>query len=305
MTDRINTVLERVKDSIPGIRYELNEPMGKHTSFRIGGTVRAMFFPDSANVLVMLLSEITASDVRMLVIGNGTNLLVADALPDMVVINTAGMCAISLQGEDEIYAEAGVSLSTLALFAYEHGLTGLEFAHGIPGTVGGAIVMNAGAYGGEIGDVILSSDVFAPDKGVLTLGNADHSFSYRTSRYSNTEETILSCVVKLQNGNRGDIRTLMDEYASRRRKSQPLDIASAGSTFKRPPLGYAASLIDEAGLRGYRAGRAMVSEKHAGFVVNEGGASFSDVMAVIDHVRETVLKTAGVELEPEVRIITG
>lgn len=304
-TDDVGITLKRIEERIPGIKCKRNEPMKNHTSFEIGGIVRAMLFPDSPEVFVALLLELAAAEVSTLVIGKGTNLLVADSLPDLIVVNTKGMCGIGLSGDGEIHAEAGAALSALAMFAYEQGLTGLEFAHGIPGTAGGAVTMNAGAYGSEIGEVILRTEAFNRENGVFTLENADHCFSYRTSRFSASGEIILSTVVKLQNGSRGDIMALMDDYASRRSKSQPLGIASAGSTFKRPKLGYAAELIDQAGLRGYTAGRAMVSEKHAGFVVNKGGASFADVMAVIDHVRETVLKSSGIELEPEVRIVTG
>jgi UDP-N-acetylmuramate dehydrogenase len=200
-------------------------------------------------------------------------------------------------------AESGILLSKLAVFALEHSLTGLEFAHGIPGTLGGAVSMNAGAYGGEMKDIVVKTTAVAPDSQVFDVIGDAHGFSYRRSRFSEMNHVILSSVLKLDKGDPEVIKSRMDELSRKRRESQPLNLPSAGSTFKRPQGGYAAALIEQAGLKGYVFGGAMVSEKHAGFVVNRGNATFSDVMAVIDHVRETVLKQFSIELEPEVKII--
>ena len=302
-TDDVGAALLKITEALPGIIYLRDEPLRNHTSFRIGGPVRAMFFPDSAGRMIGLLDGLSGENITPLVMGNGTNLLAADSALDIIVINTTGLGSITRTGACELSADAGVPLSALAARAYELGLAGLEFAHGIPGTVGGAVSMNAGAYGSEIKDIVITSEIYDSATGARALDIAGHEFSYRSSRFSYSGEVALSTVFRLREGDPEEIKALMDGYAARRRESQPLEMASAGSAFKRPASGYAAELIDRAGLRGYTAGGAMVSEKHAGFIVNTGEASFSDVMAVIDHVRETVLRTSGVELEPEIRIV--
>jgi UDP-N-acetylmuramate dehydrogenase len=300
----IQNLIEQVMEQYPEIHFRTAEPMAKHTSFRIGGPVKVMFFPDSQEQMVSLCRLAQSCDVRPLIIGNGTNLLVSDAPLDIAVIKTSGgLSRISCSETGEITAGSGVSLSRLSVFAMEHGLTGLEFAHGIPGTLGGAVYMNAGAYGGEMADVVVTTTYLDESIVLRTVCGNDHDFAYRHSRFSDTRCVLLASVLRLLPGEKRAICGRMEELSQKRRASQPLNLPSAGSTFKRPMTGYAAAMIDGAGLKGYTYGGAQVSEKHAGFVVNLGGASFDDVCRVMEHVQETVFKQYGTVLEPEVKII--
>lgn len=241
--------------------------------------------------------------MKPLLIGNGTNLLVSDEGLDTVVIDTsAELSRLDLTGDGEITADAGVSLATLAVFAWKNGLKGLAFAHGIPGTLGGGIVMNAGAYGGELKDVVTEVTALYPD-GVKVLTPAQLDFSYRHSVFSAGEGIVLGAKLKLETGDKDAIKAEMDELMARRKASQPLELPSAGSTFKRPAGYFAGTLIEGCGLKGCRVGGAEVSPKHAGFVVNVGGATCADVLALIEKVRKTVYDAHGVMLEPEVKII--
>jgi len=247
--------------------------------------------------------------------GNGSNLLVGDSSMDLIVINTTRLNNIETNGsyksnsitdsQDAVFiqAESGVLLSKLAVFAFEQELTGLEFAHGIPGTLGGAVVMNAGAYDGEMKDVVCKTTFCDSQTGLSAIEAEEHEFAYRHSRFSNTNEIILSSILRLHKGDKESISEKMSNFSTRRSNSQPLNLPSAGSTFKRPKEGYAAALIEQAGLKGYAIGGAKVSEKHAGFIVNHANASFADVKALIEHVQETVFKHSGVELEPEVKFL--
>ena len=264
-----------------------------------------MAFPEREEQLVLLLKLAQECDARPLVIGNGTNLLVADEGLDRLVIDTSAMNRIT-QGEDPmvLMADAGVSLARLADFACKQGLTGLEFAHGIPGTVGGAVCMNAGAYDGEMKQVVERVTVLFPEEGVQTLSGEEMEFAYRHSLLSDHPEVVvLSAVFRLAPGDPVQIRGKMQELMTRRKTSQPLEYPSAGSTFKRPTGYFAGTLIDQCGLKGFTVGGAQVSEKHAGFVINRGGATFADVMGVITGVQDRVLAEKGVQLEPEVKII--
>ena len=303
--DAISGALNAVRNSLGHIEGRLGEPMKNHTSFKIGGSVRAMFFPKSAEELAELCTAMREFGIRPFIMGNGTNLLFPDGALDIIAVKMTGLSDIRLTGETEITADSGVTLSRLAVFACERGLKGLEFAHGIPGTLGGAVSMNAGAYGGEMKDVIYRTEALRAATEGFSVTGGEHEFSYRQSRFSDTGDIILSSVIRLEKSDSGEIRARMDDLAARRRESQPLNLPSAGSAFKRPESGYAAALIDQAGLKGFTIGGAMVSEKHSGFIVNTGGASFGDVLAVIGHVRETVFKLFGIELEPEVKIIRG
>ena len=298
------TALDKaVGDYLPDLQWICDEPMAKHTSFRIGGPARRMAFPETREQLVVLMGLVLDAGVRPLVIGNGTNLLAADEGLDTVVIDTsARLSRMELTGDDMITADAGVSLTKLALFAWKHGLTGLEFAHGIPGTLGGGIVMNAGAYGGELKDVVAEVTALYPD-GVRTLTPAELDFSYRHSAFSTGEGIVLGAKLRLQKGDGKAIKAKMDDLMARRRASQPLELPSAGSTFKRPTGYFAGPLIEGCGLKGARVGGAEVSPKHAGFVVNAGGATCADVLALIEMVRKTVYDAHGVLLEPEVKIV--
>lgn len=300
----ISAVFEAILKQLPEIEYRRDEAMKNHTSFKIGGNVRAMFFPKTRGDMETLSRILYDNGIKPLIIGNGTNLLVEDCPLNIIAIKThRHFDTINDSGESEITADSGALLSKLAVHALERGLTGLEFAHGIPGTLGGAVSMNAGAYGGEMKDIVLQSSALAPDGRSYEVTGSAHEFSYRHSRFSDSEDFVLSSVLILAKGDPLEIKSRMDELAKKRRDSQPLNLPSAGSTFKRPKGGYAAALIEEAGLKGYAIGGAMVSEKHSGFVVNRGGATFSDVIAVMEHVRNTVLKLSGIELEPEIKII--
>ena len=301
--DAISLVIDAAGKRLPSLAYRLEEPMRNHTSMRIGGPARVMFFPENPDTLTELCDLLHEHRVAPLIVGNGTNLLADDRPLNVIAVKTAGLNNIERTGETEISADSGVLLSKLAAFACECGLSGLEFAHGIPGTLGGAVFMNAGAYGGEMKHIVSKTAAYNLETGRVIITGEEHGFSYRRSRFTDTGEIVLQSAVRLNNADMDSIRSMMDELNVRRRESQPLDLPSAGSTFKRPHNGYAAALIEQAGLKGYTFGGAQVSEKHAGFVVNRGGASFYEVMAVIDHVRETVLKQSGIELEPEIKII--
>lgn len=302
--DMMKTALRELKKLMPELEVRRNEPMSAHCSFRIGGPVSAMAFPKSAEECEYLAQLLAGFEIEPLVIGNGTNLLVCDDPLDIFVIKTCdGMSGAELLDETTIRAEAGLTLSRLAVFARSHGLSGLEFAHGIPGSLGGAVSMNAGAYGGEMKDVVRSVRFLDSDAELFELPAEELGFAYRKSIFSDTDSIILDVVIELQRGEPEEIGARMLELAEKRRASQPLELPSAGSTFRRPANGFAAALIDSCGLKGFRVGGAMVSEKHAGFVVNAGGASFDDVIAVMEHVADMVYRRTGTELEPEVKII--
>ena len=213
------------------------------------------------------------------------------------------MKEVSLIGDDTIEAQCGALLSSIAVLALKESLEGFEFAHGIPGTLGGAVMMNAGAYGGEMKDVVLSVRALCADGVVREFCGEENDFSYRHSRYAESGDIVLSAKIRLKKGNADEIKGRMEELGAKRRASQPLTLPSAGSTFKRPVGGYAAALIQDAGLKGYTVGGAQVSEKHSGFVVNIGGATFSDVVNLMDYIKKTVYEKSGIELTPEVRII--
>lgn len=297
--DIISDAINKVESRVGSGRVLRDEPMKNHTSFRIGGKVRAVFLPSTAEEFGCIAGLCENAGIKYVVMGNGTNILFSDEPKDMVVIKTFDyMDKIELIGNGEIYAQCGALLSKIAVCALNNGLTGFEFAHGIPGSLGGAVVMNAGAYGGEMKDVIKSVDAVTG-----TYGKESCGFSYRHSRFSDGGDYVLGAVIKLEKGDGREIRARMDDLMNRRRNSQPLNYPSAGSTFKRPQGGYAAELIDRAGLKGYTVGGAQVSEKHAGFVVNKGGATFSDVINIMNDIRSRVLENSGIELEPEVRII--
>ena len=298
------TALDKmIGDYLPDLEWVCDEPMAKHTSFRIGGPARRMAFPKTREQLVVLAGLLQEAGIEPLLLGNGTNLLVADEGLDTVVINTsAQLSRVEQTGECELTADAGVSLCQLALFAWKQGLAGLAFAHGIPGTLGGGVVMNAGAYGGELKEVIADVTALYPD-GVRTLTADEMGFSYRHSVFSSGEGIVLGAKLKLEPGDPNAIKAKMDELMARRKESQPLEFPSAGSTFKRPPGHYAGPLIESCGLKGARIGGAEVSCKHAGFVVNAGGATCADVLALMEKVQKTVFDTYGVLLEPEVKIV--
>ena len=297
------TLYDRIHERLPTLALRAEEPMREHSSFRIGGAAEAFAVAGSEEELTHLAALCREEDIPLLVVGRGTNLLVSDEGVRGVVVRLGeGLSALRAEG-DTITAGAGVTLARLAQFAQQHGLTGLEFAHGIPGSLGGAVVMNAGAYGGEMKDVVVSVRCLDDDGVIREYGAEALDFSYRHSRFSERGGIVLGAVLSLTPGDGEAIAAKMRELMAKRTASQPLDLPSAGSTFKRPASGYAAAMIDGAGLKGYAVGGAMVSEKHAGFVVNTGGASFDDVLAVMEHVQSTVREKYGVTLEPEIKII--
>lgn len=291
-------------DYLPDMVYEHDVPLAKHTSFRIGGPARRMAFPRDGSQMVLLMEEAQVCGAAPLVIGNGTNLLFPDEGVDRLVVNTRDMSGVSLDAEGRVTAEVGASLARTAVFAQQHGLAGMEFAHGIPGSVGGAVCMNAGAYGGEMRQVVHSAVVLFPEEGIRTLAGEELAFSYRHSLLTDRPDAVvLRAVLTLEAGEPAAIREKMDELMARRKASQPLEYPSAGSTFKRPEGYYAAALIDQCGLKGLTVGGAQVSEKHAGFIINRGGATCADVTALMTEIQKRVWEATGVRLEPEVKVI--
>ncbi|MCI6654390.1 MAG: UDP-N-acetylmuramate dehydrogenase [Clostridium sp.] len=282
-----------------------SEPMSRHTTFRIGGPAKVFVSPDNIEKIIKTIELLKNEKCDYFILGNGSNILAADEGYDGVVVSTENLKNLNIEREESnetfIYAEAGVMLSRAAVLASESLLTGLEFAGGIPGTVGGAVSMNAGAYGGEIKDIIVSADVLMSDGTVVKLTRDELELSYRSSIVQKEKMIVLSAEFALKKGNKSEILDKMKDFSQRRRDKQPLEYASAGSTFKRPEGYFAGKLIDDAGLRGYRVGNVMVSDKHCGFVVNMGGGTCEEAKAVINHVREEVDKQFGVTLEMEVR----
>ena len=291
-------------DYLPEMTYEHEVLLARYTSFRIGGPAKRMAFPKDGSQMVLLIAFARSCGARPLVVGNGTNLLFPDAGVDRLVVNTREYAEVSIDAQGRVVAESGASLARTAVFAQQRGLTGLEFAHGIPGSVGGAVCMNAGAYGGEMRQVVESASVLFPDEGVKRLRGEELRFSYRHSLLADRPDAVvLSAVFALAAGEPEEIRSKMDELMTRRKASQPLEYPSAGSTFKRPEGYFAAALIDECGLKGLTVGGAQVSEKHAGFVINRGGATCADVTALMAEIQRRVWKEKGVRLEPEVKVI--
>ena len=294
---------EKVREYLPDMTMEREAPLSKHTSFRIGGPARRLAFPANREQLVILMGLAESCGVKPFLLGRGTNLLVDDRGLDTLVIKTAEhMTAVRQLDEVTLEADAGILLNHLAVYAQQHGLSGLEFAHGIPGTLGGAICMNAGAYGGEIRAVCRWSQEMLPDGTLVRREGVSQGFGYRTSVFQHTDGVIVRACFALQPGDPGIIRETMRELMTRRTASQPLDLPSAGSAFKRPQGGYAAALIESAGLKGLTVGGAQVSEKHAGFVVNRGGATAADVLELLRQVQQRVLEHSGIRLEPEIRL---
>ena len=280
-----------------------DEPMSAHTTFRIGGPADYFAMPSSAEEIRRIVALCIEQEVPYYIIGNGSNLLVADKGYRGVIIQIfKNMKDIQVEGES-IRAQAGALLSKVAAAAYEAGLEGFEFASGIPGTLGGAVRMNAGAYGGEMKQVLKSAEVLTPEGEVLTLPVEEMKMGYRTSIVSRMDYVVLGAEIALREGNKEEIRAKMDELKEKRVSKQPLEFGSAGSTFKRPEGYFAGKLIEDAGLRGFRVGNAQVSEKHCGFVINRGGATAREVAELMETVARRVEENSGVRLEPEVKKI--
>lgn len=292
-----------VPQRFPGMEIGKEEPMDRHTTFRVGGPARRFVRPGSEEACGALLELAEVQAWPVLVVGNGSNLLVSDEGLDRLVIHTGGLDSLERTGERTIRAGAGVSLARLASFAQKEGLGGLEFAHGIPGSLGGAVFMNAGAYGGEMKQVLSSVAAWFPGGGVKEIPACGLELGYRRSIFSSREGAVLAAEIALEPREAGEIRDRMEELGRRRREKQPLELPSAGSVFKRPQGHFAGALIEQCGLKGTRVGGAQVSEKHAGFIVNTGGATSADVLGLIREVQRVVKEKTGVELEPEVRIV--
>lgn len=293
-------VLETLQFFVPEENIHLQEPMAEHTTFRVGGPAACLIELQSTEQLCKVQKYLYQIEIPFTVVGNGSNLLVSDAGYPGIILQLGGGMKDVVVEEDTIRAQAGASMARVAAAALEHGLTGLEFASGIPGTVGGGVVMNAGAYGGEMSQVVTQVIVLDRDSNLLTLDNATMEFGYRSSTIRHQPFVVTEVHFKLKPGDPKEIKLKMSELAEKRREKQPLEYPSAGSTFKRPEGYFAGELIMKAGLRGYQTGGARVSDKHCGFVINTGNAVAADIYDVICEVRQRVKEKFGVELEPEV-----
>lgn len=285
----------------PDLQLLEREPMNRHTTFRVGGPVSLMALPRTVEQASAAVRTAAEMGIRPVFLGNGSNLLAPDEGCDVFVIKTLnGLCNARVEGT-QIAAESGVLLARLAVLARDHGLAGLEFAHGIPGSLGGAVTMNAGAYDGEMAQVVTEVTLLTASGQIETTDRFD--FGYRHSAFEDGSRMILSARMQLQPGDPERIRARMEELMERRKSKQPLEWPSAGSTFKRPRGYFAAALIDQCGLKGLSVGGAQVSEKHAGFVINKGGATCADILALMEQVRQRVFDATGVALEPEVKLL--
>ena len=301
--ERLEELKKRLAERCPALELRVNEPMSKHTTFRIGGPAALMALPKTAGEAKTAVKTARELGIEPFFLGNGSNLLVADeGYPGFIIKLTWDFDGIR-EVNRGLEAGSAVLLSRLSNALVGRGLTGLEFAGGIPGSVGGAVTMNAGAYGGEMAQV-LESVTFLDEAGeVCTLPVSECGFGYRKSIFSQRKCLVLRARFRLEQGDGYAIKARMDELTAKRREKQPIDLPSAGSMFKRPPGHFAAALIDQCGLKGLTVGGAQVSEKHAGFVVNRGGATCGDVLALVDQVKEEVLRQTGVELEMEVKVL--
>ena len=288
-----------------GIKYTCNEPMKLHTSFKTGGNAKVFIEPEDEQQLIAVLKIIKELSLKPFILGNGSNLLVNDeGINDKPVIHIgSGFSCLELVDETTVKAGAGATLANLCKFALEHSLTGLEFAYGIPGSCGGAVFMNAGAYGGEMKDVVSSCNHISFDGEKGSYSENDLDFSYRHSIYSNKELIVTSITLCLKKGDKAEIQAKMKELLGRRVDKQPLDYPSAGSVFKRPEGYFAGALIEQSGLKGKKIGGAMVSEKHAGFIINYDNAATKDVLDLISFCQKTVYEKFGVMLETEIKTV--
>lgn len=294
---------QKISALLPDVELRFDEPMASHTSFRIGGNAEVMAFPKNCDELSRILKTSAILDTKPAILGAGTNVLAPDeGLRGLIVCLKDCMGGMERLEGNRIRVMAGVTMTRAAVFAANLGLSGMEFAHGIPGSIGGGVYMNAGAYGGEIKDICQSVDVMDMDGNVTTRTCEQMGFSYRHSILEEQPGIVVSAVFCLEPKPTEQIRSLMRELQAKRSASQPLDLPSAGSAFKRPVGGYAAALIDEAGLKGYTVGGAAISVKHAGFAVNLGGATAKDVRDLLGQVSDIVFEKSGIRLEPEVRI---
>ena len=287
-----------------GAIVEENAPMSKYTSFKTGGNADLFIIPASVDSLAQIIKKCKELNIKPFVMGNGSNLLVTDNGYKGVIIKIgSNLSSMKLVDENTIECESGVMMKALCNFALDNSLSGLEFAFGIPGNLGGAVYMNAGAYGGEMKDVLYSCTHIDSDGNIGTLTKDQLDLGYRRSAYTDNGYTIISATLKLQKGDKTEIKEAMNDKLRRRKEKQPLEFPSAGSTFKRPEGYFAGALIEDCNLKGCTIGGAQVSEKHAGFVINRGGATSTDILNLIKHIQNTVFEKHGVKLETEVKII--
>ena len=304
--EKLENAIAEIKKVFPGMKILENEPMRAHCSFRTGGPVRALAYPSDLSSLTKLCCILKEHELAPLMLGNCTNIVFPDeGMSEVVSICTEKLTKLFLLPDGAIYAECGVPLSRLAAFAQQNGLAGLEFASGIPGSVGGGVMMNAGAYGGELKDAVESVVCYyLPEQRLYEVTAEKCQFGYRDSFFKKLPgNVIISAVFRLHEGDKDEIAAKMRELNERRRDKQPLDLPSAGSAFKRPEGHYAAALIDEAGLKGFSVGGAQVSEKHAGFIVNTGNATSADIHELMKQVRKRVYDNSNVLLEPEIILL--
>ena len=304
MTDKYSALLnlaeEYNREHGNTIEIKQNEPMSRHTSFKIGGNADLYIIPHDMDALIETVRILKETETKRYFLGNATNVLFDDAGFRGAVVSLGNICAIKVI-ENRIIAEAGASLNLVCKTARDKELSGLEFAYGIPGSIGGAVFMNAGAYGGEMSQVVAQSTYFSlDDMTVHTIPLTAHEYGYRESVYRHNNWLVLSAVLELQKGEYDKINAAMNDYMSRRIDKQPLEYPSAGSVFKRYPGRYTGQMIEECGLKGYSIGGAQVSEKHAGFIVNKGGATSADVLALIEHIKNEVYKKFDCRIECEV-----
>ncbi|HEX2926048.1 MAG TPA: UDP-N-acetylmuramate dehydrogenase [Ruminiclostridium sp.] len=299
----MNDLVQRLISVAGEDGVSVNEMMCNHTSFKIGGPADVMVHPESSAQLAGIIRECINSNAPCMVMGNGTNLLVSDKGIRGVVIKIYDNMKAFIVENETMVLEAGMLISKASKLALENSLTGLEFAEGIPGTVGGAVTMNAGAYTGDMSMVVYQTEYMDREGNIRTITGDEHCFSYRNSIIQKAKGIVLKTRLKLQKGESKRIKEQMDEFNFRRRDKQPLELPSAGSVFKRPHGHFVGKLIDDCGLRGFGIGGAQISDKHSGFIVNKGGATCADVLALIKHIQKTVDERFQVQLEPELRII--
>lgn len=280
-------------------------PMKEHTTMKVGGKAALMIIPESISCIQKFIAFLKNTEIPYMIIGNGSNLIFRDSGYNGVIIKLGAALSAIEVNNNIISAMAGSSLAHVASVALEHSLTGLEFASGIPGSIGGAVCMNAGAYDGEMRQVVEESLCIDKDGNLITLKGNEHNFSYRHSRLQDDDLTCLQVKLRLEKGEKSLIQAKMNELNARRREKQPLNFPSAGSIFKRPPGSFAGKLIDDCGLRGTKIGGAQVSDKHCGFIVNTGNATAEDIILLIEYVRDSVYKSSGIKLELEVKIVGG
>ena len=294
---------QKISSFLPSMECRFEEPLSRHTSFRIGGNAEVMVFPKTVEELSEIMKTSALLDVKPVILGAGTNVLAPDeGLRGLIICLKDCLNGMELVDPVRIRVMAGVTMTRTAMFAANHGLSGLEFAHGIPGTVGGGVYMNAGAYGGDICQILECAEIMDYSGAVRVFSREEMKLSYRHSILEEQEGIVVSATFRLQPMEPETIKMKMKELMGKRSASQPLDLPSAGSAFKRPVGGYAAALIEQAGMKGYQVGGAAISSKHAGFAVNMGGATAADVRLLLKQVSDRVFEQTGIRMEPEIRI---